>query len=196
MSPRATGGSGLVRPQLIVPAYFHPSTHPDEWAWLAERAAQIRMIVLNLASGPGAQPDAAFLPVLERLRSAGVTVAGYVDTNYGHRPVYDAMADLTRFAWAGTRSAERSSIGPPWPPRTSAITRTWPAGCGIRACPWWRSTTAPTRSRRTPRTRRPARHVRGSLDRLPGADRAALGAGAASRAVFSPAALGAGLVVR
>jgi len=82
---------------LIVPAYFHPSTHPDEWAWLAERAAQIRMIVLNLASGPGAQPDAAFFPVLDRLRSAGVTVAGYVDTNYGHRPANDAMADLTRF---------------------------------------------------------------------------------------------------
>ena len=97
MTPRAADGSNLVRPQLIVPAYFHPSTHPDEWAWLAERAAQIRMIVLNLASGPGAQPDAAFFPVLDRLRSAGVTVAGYVDTNYGHRPAYDAMADLTRF---------------------------------------------------------------------------------------------------
>ena len=95
--PRAAGGSGLARPQLIVPAYFHPSTHPDEWAWLAERAAQIRMIVLNLASGPGAQPDAAFFPALDRLRSAGVTVAGYVDTNYGHRPAYDALADLTRY---------------------------------------------------------------------------------------------------
>jgi len=99
VSPRATDGSGPVRPQLIVPAYFHPSTHPDEWAWLAERAAQIRMVVLNLASGPGTQPDAAFFPVLDRLRSAGVTVAGYVDTDYGHRPAYDAMADLARFAW-------------------------------------------------------------------------------------------------
>ena len=98
MNPHAADGSELVRPQLIVPAYFHPSTHPDEWAWLAERAAQIRMIVLNLASGPGAQPDAAFFPVLDRLRSAGVMVAGYVDTGYGHRPAYEAMADLARFA--------------------------------------------------------------------------------------------------
>ncbi len=97
MTPHPADRSELVRPQLIVPAYFHPSTHPDEWAWLAGRAAQIRMIVLNLASGPGAQPDAAFFPVLDRLRSAGVTVAGYVDTNYGHRPAYDALADLTRF---------------------------------------------------------------------------------------------------
>ena len=99
MSPRATSGSGPARPQLIVPAYFHPSTHPGEWVWLAERAAQIGMIVLNLASGPGTQPDAAFFPVLDRLRSAGVTVAGYVDTDYGHRPAYDAMADLARYAW-------------------------------------------------------------------------------------------------
>jgi hypothetical protein len=97
LTPRAADGSELVRPQLIVPAYFHPSTHPAEWAWLAERAAQIRMIVLNLASGPGAQPDSAFFPVLDRLRSAGVTVAGYVDTDYGHRPAQAAMADLTRF---------------------------------------------------------------------------------------------------
>ena len=97
MTPRAADGSELVRPQLIVPAYFHPATHPDQWAWLAERAAEIRMIVLNLASGPGAQPDTAFFPVLDRLRSAGVAVAGYVDTNYGHRSAYDAMADLTRF---------------------------------------------------------------------------------------------------
>jgi len=74
LSPRAADGSELVRPQLLVPAYFHPATHPDDWAWLAEHAAQIRMIVLNLASGPGAQPDSAFFPALDRLRSAGVTV--------------------------------------------------------------------------------------------------------------------------
>lgn len=53
--------------------------------------------MLNLANGPGAQPDTALFPVLDRLRSAGVPVAGYVDTNYGHRSAYDAMDDVTRF---------------------------------------------------------------------------------------------------
>jgi hypothetical protein len=81
-------------PRLIVPAYFHPATHPLEWAWLAERAAQVRLIVLNLANGPGAQPDAAILPALGRLRAAGITVCGYVDTNYGRRPADEAIADL------------------------------------------------------------------------------------------------------
>jgi Spherulation-specific family 4 len=97
LTPRAADGSELVRPQLLVPAYFHPSLYPDEWAWLAERAAEIRMVVLNLASGPGPEPDAALFPVLDRLRSAGVTVAGYVDTNYARRPASDAMADLIQF---------------------------------------------------------------------------------------------------
>jgi hypothetical protein len=100
LTPRAAGRPELVRPQLLVPAYFHPSLYPAEWAWLAERAAEIRMIVLNLASGPGSEPDAALFPVLDRLRSAGVTVAGYVDTDYGRRPASGAMADLTHFvAW-------------------------------------------------------------------------------------------------
>jgi hypothetical protein len=95
VTPRAADGSELVRPRLIVPAYFHPATHPGEWAWLADNADQIEMIILNLANGPGTQPDAAIFPALDRVRSAGVTVAGYVDTNYGQRSVYDAMSDLS-----------------------------------------------------------------------------------------------------
>ena len=97
MNPHAVDGTDLVMPQLIVPAYFHPATHPGQWAWLARHAAEIRMIVLNLASGPGPQPDEAFYPVLDQLHAAGVTVGGYVDTNYGQRPVYQAMTDLGRY---------------------------------------------------------------------------------------------------
>jgi hypothetical protein len=97
LTPIAADGTELVMPQLIVPAYFHPATHPAEWAWLAERAAQVRLIVLNLANGPGTAPDAAVLPALDRLRSSGVAVAGYVDTNYGQRSARDALADLERY---------------------------------------------------------------------------------------------------
>ena len=58
------------------------------------------MIVLNPASGPGSQPDPALFPALERLSSAGVTVAGYVDTNYGQRPAHQALLEFTRYlAW-------------------------------------------------------------------------------------------------
>lgn len=97
MNPHAADGTDLDMPQLIVPAYFHPATHPDEWAWLAHHSAQIRMIVLNLASGPGPQPDWTFFPVLDRLHAAGVVVSGYVDTNYGQRSAHEAMTDLGRY---------------------------------------------------------------------------------------------------
>ena len=91
---RSAVGAELTMPKLLVPAYFHPASHPDEWAWLASRAAQVRFTVLNVANGPGPQPDPAFNPVLELLRSAGVTIGGYVDTNYGQRPASDVLADL------------------------------------------------------------------------------------------------------
>jgi Spherulation-specific family 4 len=97
LTPRAADGTELVMPRLIVPAYFHPASHPGEWEWLAERAAQVRLVVLNLADGPGAWPDAAVRPVLDRLHSAGVAVAGYVDTNYGQRRAHEALADLSRY---------------------------------------------------------------------------------------------------
>jgi hypothetical protein len=83
-------------PQLVVPAYFHPATHPREWEWLARHSARIRLVILNLANGPGDRPDEAYLAPLDRLRAAGVSVFGYVDTNYGQRPVDEAIADLQR----------------------------------------------------------------------------------------------------
>ena len=55
------------------------------------------MVVLNLADGPGRQADPAYLPVLDRLRSARVTVAGYIDTNYGQRPPEEAAAEFIRY---------------------------------------------------------------------------------------------------
>lgn len=97
MNPHAADGTDLVMPMLVVPAYFHPAIGPDDWAWLADHAPQIRMVVLNPASGPGWGPDAAFFPALERLRSAGVVVGGYVDTNYGQRPAQHAVTDFERY---------------------------------------------------------------------------------------------------
>ncbi len=87
----------LAPPRLVVPAYFRPDARPDDWAMLAKHAQQVRIVILNLANGPGTEPDPAFYPALGRLREAGVAVAGYVDTNYGRRPAQEALADLDRF---------------------------------------------------------------------------------------------------
>jgi hypothetical protein len=93
----ASAGPQLAVPRLVVPAYFHPAVRPDDWALLAERAAQVRLVILNLASGPGTRPDDAWIPALDRLRAAGVGVAGYVDTNYGRRPQHEPMVELGRY---------------------------------------------------------------------------------------------------
>jgi len=87
-------------PRMIVPAYFHPAAAPDQWDRMAAHADQIRLVVLNPASGPGDGPDLAFQPALRRLRQAGVRLIGYADTNYGQRPWRDALADVRRYlAW-------------------------------------------------------------------------------------------------
>jgi len=87
----------FTEPALIVPAYFHPATHPGEWSWLASRAEQIRMVVLNLANGPGPRADPVYHPALDRLRAANVAVAGYIDTNYGQRPPDEVTAEFSRY---------------------------------------------------------------------------------------------------
>jgi Spherulation-specific family 4 len=87
----------LAAPRLVVPAYFRPDARPGDWDLLAEHAAQVRMVILNVANGPGTGPDHAFIPALDRLRQTGVAVAGYVDTNYAQRPAREALADLDLF---------------------------------------------------------------------------------------------------
>jgi hypothetical protein len=98
----APDGTSLATPQLIVPAYFHPAVLPYEWEMLIERAAHVRLILLNPDSGPGTEPDATFAPTLDRLHSAGVAVAGYVDTNYTQRPTSEVLDDIGRHIdWYG-----------------------------------------------------------------------------------------------
>ncbi|MGO9077748.1 MAG: spherulation-specific family 4 protein [Streptosporangiaceae bacterium] len=84
-------------PRLVVPAYFRSDVRPAEWALLAQHPQRVRLVILNLANGPGDYLDPAFGPALDQLRSAGIAVVGYVDTNYGQRPAYAALEDLGKF---------------------------------------------------------------------------------------------------
>jgi len=93
----ASDRAPLSAPRLVVPAYFRPDARPDDWQLLAKHAQQVRLVILNLANGPGTRPDPAYHSALGRLREVGVAVAGYVDTNYGRRPVPEALADLDNF---------------------------------------------------------------------------------------------------
>jgi hypothetical protein len=87
----------LAAPRLVVPAYFRPETRPGDWDLLAKHAQQVRLVILNIANGPGKGPDGSYMPALQRLRQAGVAIAGYVDTSYGQRQPRDALAELDAF---------------------------------------------------------------------------------------------------
>jgi hypothetical protein len=86
-------------PQLIIPAYFHPTIRADDWALMAENAPSVRLMIMNVANGPGETPDLVWIDAISRLRRAGVAVAGYVDTNYARRPALEILADIGRYVY-------------------------------------------------------------------------------------------------
>jgi Spherulation-specific family 4 len=103
------------QPRLVVPAYFHPAVYPDQWEWLAGHAPQVRLVILNVANGPGTAPEGPFKEAAERLRAAQVPVIGYVDTNYGRRPARQIMTELGQYLdWYGVSGIclDRVAAGP------------------------------------------------------------------------------------
>ena len=113
-------------PRLVVPAYFRPDAFPEAWESMAAHAAKVRSVILNLANGPGPEPDPAFSPAVARLRAAGVAVVGYVDTNYGRRSGHEALADLDRFQrWYDVAGVcfDRVSVSPEDLPYYAALAR-------------------------------------------------------------------------
>jgi len=82
-----------------------------------------RLILLNLASGPGTEPDLAFAPTVERLHSAGVPIAGYVDTNYTSAPRLKSST-ISNGTSTGTACPVSSSTAWRLAPKTSVITPT------------------------------------------------------------------------
>lgn len=81
-------------PGSLVPAYVDP----EALARIAAAAEPPRLLVLNPASGPGAQPQPAYWRVVAAAQAAGTRVLGYVPTAYGARPAAAVEADARRYA--------------------------------------------------------------------------------------------------
>jgi hypothetical protein len=86
--PRA----GSVR--MAVPAYFVPG---PEWQRVIAGAPTVGMIVFNPNSGPGTATDPGYTSVIAQAQAAGITVLGYVATNYGQRAEADITADINHY---------------------------------------------------------------------------------------------------
>lgn len=82
--------------EILVPAYFYPG--PD-WDRLvsAARIADITAIV-NPANGPGEGWNPDYATAINRLRMARGKVIGYVNTDYGRRPIREVYDDLERYS--------------------------------------------------------------------------------------------------
>ncbi|MER7490689.1 spherulation-specific family 4 protein [Streptomyces sp. NPDC126497] len=83
---------------LGVPGLAHPLVAPAEWRNLTRPGAPLHWVVLNVADGPGVQPDPHCLQAAGRLRNAGVRLLGHLDAAYGLRTFGEVVADAHRFA--------------------------------------------------------------------------------------------------
>jgi hypothetical protein len=99
--------------KLLVPLYVHPAVDPAAWRTLVDHAPLLYGVVLNAADGPGTAPDAGFAAAAGALRSAGVRVLGYVDTDYGRRPARAVTGDYERHRdWYGTDGFFLDQVAP------------------------------------------------------------------------------------
>jgi hypothetical protein len=82
--------------RLGVPWYLHPAEDPGQWAELVRQSqlGNVAFAVVNVASGPGLPGDPYYVDALSMLREQRVSLHGYVDTNYGARPLDEVQRDV------------------------------------------------------------------------------------------------------
>jgi serine/threonine protein kinase len=95
-------GEGTTGPalRLLVPAYFYPGGEGlRQWDRLIDSAGIAPVVAIaNVDNGPGKAAEPNYIAVIDRARKAGVTVIGYVSTDYAKRPLAEAKADVARWA--------------------------------------------------------------------------------------------------
>lgn len=87
---------------ILVPAYFYPSSDPNQSYWdemttAAQSGAKITAI-MNPNSGPGLAVNSDYINAVNAFRAVGGQVIGYVSTNYGNRNQADVLSDIAQYA--------------------------------------------------------------------------------------------------
>jgi hypothetical protein len=93
---RTAKGSAFRRLRLIVPTYIYPTGDGrKEWQRLLDAASKVEIIAIaNPDSGPGPERNPDYASIFTEARNQGITVVGYVTTNYGKRPQPDIKNDI------------------------------------------------------------------------------------------------------
>ncbi len=88
-----------VQMRLWVPSYYYPfGPGLSEWNRLIASAKDVPIVaILNPASGPGDHVDTNFAAIVPRAKKAGVTVVGYVATQYARKPLEQVKREIGTF---------------------------------------------------------------------------------------------------
>ena len=129
--PARPASSAPSRIVLGSPAYFYPGA---TWTAAIAGAPSLRYLIANPASGPGAARDPAYAAVVSASRASGVTVLGYVSTQWGRRPLPQVLRDIAAYrAWYGVSGifldeASTAASDLPYYRRLAATVRSRPGG--------------------------------------------------------------------
>jgi hypothetical protein len=86
---------------IIVPLYSYPGSDWDVVVQAKQAHPSVPIVVIiNPSNGPGDSQDQNYVSGVDRLRSAGVIVLGYVHTSYAARSLPSVIADINSYkAW-------------------------------------------------------------------------------------------------
>ncbi len=79
---------------MAVPAFFAPGRL---WSQVDSAVPTLRLVVVNPASGPGPAYDQSYGGVVRTAKKRGITVVGYVDTNYGARGLSAVESEVDKY---------------------------------------------------------------------------------------------------
>jgi Spherulation-specific family 4 len=87
------------RLRLLVPVYIFPAGEGrNEWRRLIDAAAKVEIVAIaNPNSGPGNDRNPDYDAIFTEASARGVTLLGYVSTDYGKRPQAEIQKDVEKW---------------------------------------------------------------------------------------------------
>ncbi len=99
----ATSSSSTVPGGLMVPLYSYPGATWRNLILAKQSNPTVPVVaVINPNNGPGGSKDPNFVKGIKNLQAAGITVLGYVDTNYARVSENSVKSQVSRYkTWYG-----------------------------------------------------------------------------------------------
>jgi len=79
---------------MAVPAYFAPGPF---WKQMDGADRVVKLAVMDPANGPGGSRDPRYARAVRAAKSAGITVVGYVFTDFAHRPLAAVESNIDAY---------------------------------------------------------------------------------------------------